>query len=147
MLAAAVVCRLPALRASLPWPSPHPGAGATRCPRCVPPLPRSRAHAPHNLMLLLWPRRPRTSALPVLLLTRVGPSPKTSIAQHRHDDPTNTPDTPFDFTEENYKTVERILAKYPDNYKQVRARVAPVMIGWPCSSAFVRPGVFPAAPP
>jgi len=26
------------------------------------------------------------------------------------------PDTPFDFTEENYKTVERVLAKYPANY-------------------------------
>ncbi len=45
--------------------------------------------------------------------------------QHREDDPTNEPDTPFDFTEENYKSVERILAKYPDNYKMVR-----VVHGW-----------------
>eukprot|EP00753_Platysulcus_tardus_P016834 PLAT6071.1.p1 GENE.PLAT6071.1~~PLAT6071.1.p1 ORF type:complete len:275 (+),score=142.72 PLAT6071.1:93-917(+) len=30
----------------------------------------------------------------------------------------NTEDTAFDFTPENYKVVERILAKYPKNYKQ-----------------------------
>jgi hypothetical protein len=45
--------------------------------------------------------------------------PPHRCVQHREDDPTNEPDTPFDFTEENYVTVERILAKYPDNYKMV----------------------------
>lgn len=41
-----------------------------------------------------------------------------ALSAHRHDDPTNTPDTPFDFTEDNYRTVERLLAKYPENFKQ-----------------------------
>ena len=30
----------------------------------------------------------------------------------------NRPETHFDFTEENYEKVERILGKYPDNYRQ-----------------------------
>jgi NADH dehydrogenase (ubiquinone) flavoprotein 2 len=34
------------------------------------------------------------------------------------DTPDNTVDAKFDFTEENYKRVEMILAKYPSNYKQ-----------------------------
>lgn len=38
--------------------------------------------------------------------------------QHRTDDPTNAENVPFDFTEENYKIVKKILAKYPNNYKQ-----------------------------
>lgn len=37
--------------------------------------------------------------------------------QHR-DTPDNTADTYFDFTEENYVRVEKILAKYPLNYRQ-----------------------------
>lgn len=41
--------------------------------------------------------------------------------QHRLTDTNNTEDSPFDFTEENYKIVKSILAKYPKNYKQVRA--------------------------
>merc|ERR1719148_475586 len=32
--------------------------------------------------------------------------------------PDNTPETYFDFTEENYKMVNKILSKYPANYKQ-----------------------------
>lgn len=39
--------------------------------------------------------------------------------QHRLTDAANTEDSPFDFTEENYKIVHTILAKYPQNYKQV----------------------------
>jgi NADH dehydrogenase (ubiquinone) flavoprotein 2 len=38
--------------------------------------------------------------------------------QHRGDDEVNTTDSPFDFTEENYKIVKTILNKYPRNYKQ-----------------------------
>ncbi|KAJ1447781.1 NADH dehydrogenase [Pelagophyceae sp. CCMP2097] len=34
------------------------------------------------------------------------------------DTPDNTVETYFDFTKENYATVERILAKYPANYRQ-----------------------------
>ena len=40
-----------------------------------------------------------------------------SFVQHKSD-PTNTEDHSFDFTDENYAVVERILAKYPDNYKK-----------------------------
>jgi hypothetical protein len=39
--------------------------------------------------------------------------------QHRLIDENNTEDSGFDFTEENYKIVKTILAKYPKNYKQV----------------------------
>ena len=38
--------------------------------------------------------------------------------QHRTNDASNTPDMPFDFTLENYKIVNTILAKYPKNYAQ-----------------------------
>jgi len=38
--------------------------------------------------------------------------------QHRLTDENNTEDSGFDFTEENYKIVKTILAKYPKNYKQ-----------------------------
>ena len=40
------------------------------------------------------------------------------LSQHRSHDEANTPDMPFDFTEENYKIVKTILNKYPRNYKQ-----------------------------
>jgi hypothetical protein len=39
--------------------------------------------------------------------------------QHRTHDDNNAAETPFDFTEENYKIVKSVLAKYPSNYKQV----------------------------
>jgi NADH dehydrogenase (ubiquinone) flavoprotein 2 len=38
--------------------------------------------------------------------------------QHRTNDASNTPDMPFDFTVENYKVVNTVLAKYPKNYAQ-----------------------------
>jgi len=38
-------------------------------------------------------------------------------AQHRNT-ADNTAETYFDFTEENYKKVEKILGKYPNNFKQ-----------------------------
>ena len=44
--------------------------------------------------------------------------PASLPVQHRTDDLSNTADMPFDFTEENYKIVKVILAKYPRNYKQ-----------------------------
>ena len=37
--------------------------------------------------------------------------------QHRTNDLNNSEDSPFDFTEENYKIVKVILGKYPKNYK------------------------------
>lgn len=46
------------------------------------------------------------------------PSPCSSGLQHRTNDLNNTADAAFDFTEENYKIVKTILAKYPRNYKQ-----------------------------
>ena len=42
------------------------------------------------------------------------PLPRT---QHINT-PDNTQETYFDFTEENYKLVNKILSKYPANYKQ-----------------------------
>jgi hypothetical protein len=39
------------------------------------------------------------------------------LSQHR-DTPDNNPATPFDFSEENYAEVKRIIAKYPKNYQQ-----------------------------
>ena len=39
------------------------------------------------------------------------------VAQHRNT-PDNTVDTYFDFTEENYQRVNKILGKYPSNFKQ-----------------------------
>lgn len=45
------------------------------------------------------------------------PIPSLPASQHR-EDPTNTADHAFDFTEENYKIVEKYLAKYPSNFKR-----------------------------
>jgi NADH dehydrogenase (ubiquinone) flavoprotein 2 len=39
------------------------------------------------------------------------------VAQHR-DTPDNNAKTYFDFTEANYKLVDKVLSKYPSNYKQ-----------------------------
>ena len=41
----------------------------------------------------------------------------TWIFQHL-ESPNNKADTYFDFTEENYERANRILKKYPDNYRQ-----------------------------
>jgi len=43
---------------------------------------------------------------------------------HRNT-PDNTPETYFDFSEENYKRVEMTLARYPTNYKQ--AAIIPLL--------------------
>lgn len=40
------------------------------------------------------------------------------LPSHRLDDASNDENSPFDFTEENYKIVRVILAKYPANYAQ-----------------------------
>lgn len=45
--------------------------------------------------------------------------------QHDHTDVTNTEDHAFDFTDANYKVVERILSKYPSNYR--RSAVMPLL--------------------
>jgi NADH dehydrogenase (ubiquinone) flavoprotein 2 len=42
------------------------------------------------------------------------------------DTPDNTVETYFDFTKANYDTVERILAKYPTNYRQ--SGVIPLLV-------------------
>lgn len=41
-----------------------------------------------------------------------------SSASFHLDSEDNTVNTKFDFNEENYKFVDKILSKYPDNYKQ-----------------------------
>ncbi|XP_073488824.1 NADH dehydrogenase [ubiquinone] flavoprotein 2, mitochondrial-like [Aquarana catesbeiana] len=43
---------------------------------------------------------------------------------HR-DTPENNPDTPFDFTPENYKRIEAIVGNYPEGHKA--AAVIPVL--------------------
>jgi NADH dehydrogenase (ubiquinone) flavoprotein 2 len=40
------------------------------------------------------------------------------LSQHRENDATNSPDSVFDFTAENYIIVQNYLNKYPRNYKQ-----------------------------
>ncbi|CAM9260848.1 unnamed protein product, partial [Sphacelaria rigidula] len=47
-----------------------------------------------------------------------------SLPQHR-DTPDNTAETYFDFTPENYARVEKIMAKYPANYRQ--ASIIPLL--------------------
>lgn len=59
-------------------------------------------------------RAPVVPRLPVVAGTRFS----SQLASHRSNDDNNTVDSPFDFTEENYKIVRTILAKYPQNYKQ-----------------------------
>jgi NADH dehydrogenase (ubiquinone) flavoprotein 2 len=44
-------------------------------------------------------------------------TPHNSLKQHINT-PDNTPETYFDFTDENYTRVYKILSKYPANYKQ-----------------------------
>ena len=68
---------------------------------------------------LLHTRRDNDAAIVSLSHDRL----PSSGVQHRSDDDANSEDMPFDFTEENYKIVKRILAKYPKNYKQVRRNV------------------------
>lgn len=45
--------------------------------------------------------------------------------QHR-DTNFNNADTPWDFTPKNYEEIEKILAKYPPNYK--RSGVMPLLL-------------------
>lgn len=40
-----------------------------------------------------------------------------AYVKHRYTEE-NTEETPFEFTEENYKEVDRLLSKFPKNYKQ-----------------------------
>lgn len=47
-----------------------------------------------------------------------------ALSQHRPE-PHNTPETYFDFTPDNYRRVENILARYPSNYKQ--AAIIPLL--------------------
>jgi len=63
--------------------------------------------------------RPLPRALPVSVRHMSG-----GVSQHRNT-PDNTVDTYFDFTEENYERVERILGKYPSTFKQ--AGVIPLL--------------------
>lgn len=48
----------------------------------------------------------------------------TVVLQHK-DTPDNNETTFFDFTDENYARVEKILAKYPANYRQ--AAIIPLL--------------------
>merc|ERR1711998_449168 len=62
--------------------------------------------------------RQRAFARPGLLnCTRVASRGGHGISQHRPD-PRNDPDMAWDFTEDNYAHIQRIIGKYPINYKQ-----------------------------
>jgi len=52
-------------------------------------------------------------------------SSESATFQH-FNTPNNNEDTPFDFTEENYVEVKKIIAKYPKSYP--RAAVIPVLL-------------------
>ena len=49
---------------------------------------------------------------------RATPQLKSGPLPAHIDTPDNNADTPFDFTTDEYKLIEKILAKYPLNYKQ-----------------------------
>ena len=42
----------------------------------------------------------------------------SSVYVNHREDPTNTDSIPFDFTPENYNQIDKLLAKYPSNYKK-----------------------------
>ena len=42
----------------------------------------------------------------------------SNIYSNHRDIPQNEVETPFEFTEQNYEEVKRLLSKYPTNYKQ-----------------------------
>lgn len=44
--------------------------------------------------------------------------PFSSVYVNHREDPTNTDSIPFDFTPENYRELDKLLAKYPVNYKK-----------------------------
>lgn len=52
------------------------------------------------------------------------PSPRPPKLQHK-DTPDNNETTFFDFTDENYARVDKIMAKYPANYRQ--ASIIPLL--------------------
>lgn len=58
------------------------------------------------------------------LFRSMGPLSSGAIVAHR-ETPENNLDTPFEFTEENKKTIETILQKFPKNYPQ--SAVMPVL--------------------
>lgn len=51
-------------------------------------------------------------------LSNTHSSPELSNLWQHINTEDNTLTARFDFTEENYKTVEKVLSKYPANYKQ-----------------------------
>lgn len=62
-------------------------------------------------------KAPMALPLSSRLLHRSAPLLSDALPQHR-DTKENTAETKFDFTAEEYKEVDIILAKYPDTYKQ-----------------------------
>lgn len=41
----------------------------------------------------------------------------SSFSNHRNTEDNNE-DTPFEFTKENYEEIQKLLSKYPTNYKE-----------------------------
>lgn len=65
-----------------------------------------------------------TAASQVRSLHRTAPACGNNLFVHR-DSPSNNPDTPFEFTKENLKRAETIMANYPEGHK--RAAVIPLL--------------------
>ena len=51
--------------------------------------------------------------------------PFSAFVNHRNSED-NLESTPFEFTEENYKALREVMAKYPPNYKH--SAVIPVLM-------------------
>lgn len=79
------------------------------------------AHAIRRLSVLIGVPI-RVVCMPILAapasMCRVFVRRSAQLSAHRTHDDNNAAETPFDFTEENYKIVKSVLAKYPSNYKQ-----------------------------
>ena len=58
-------------------------------------------------------------------LIQMKPFKRMSIVSHHVETPFNDDKVPFEFTAESYKEIEKVLTKYPSNYK--KSAVIPVL--------------------
>jgi len=81
--------------------------------RCIDPTRPGQAPSTRNMAMMVW-------------IGRAVGRRAFSHALSTHQNTTyNNPDTPFDFTEDNYGQIKRVMAKYPGNYK--RSAVIPLL--------------------
>ena len=96
---------------------PVPGINESGC-QTVPAPHRLLALTTNMLARLSRAAGARTGVARALSSFRASPSARSDqFNKHRHTDDNND-ETPFDFSEENYRKVDTILGKYPENYKQ-----------------------------